>query len=200
MAYHLLKTTKNSLTVSNVSNCKSKKIFLFFDKLKFSAYSPKCEACKNPIVPLKGETEALRIIALDKSYCRPCFVCEVRFAWSNDVSFAVRAWIPSHFCGGFEFVSFKRGLRQGLLIWLLENTLSIIVGNNFIVLTKLIVVQTARQINRPLWTINFIVLKKLVKKQFFYSEMQNAIDRQSRRRLLSRRQFSLLQELLLRSY
>lgn len=40
------------------------------------AYSPKCEACKNPIVPLKGETEALRIIALNKSYCRPCFVCE----------------------------------------------------------------------------------------------------------------------------
>ena len=68
------KTTVLCWVLPTVSQIKAS---LFLWKLR--AYSPKCEACKNPIVPLKGETEALRIIALDKSYCRPCFVCEVIF-------------------------------------------------------------------------------------------------------------------------
>lgn len=38
-------------------------------------HSPKCEKCKQPIAPQPGQKEAMRIIALDKSFCKPCFVC-----------------------------------------------------------------------------------------------------------------------------
>lgn len=38
-------------------------------------HSPKCEKCKQAIAPRPGEKEAMRIIALDKSFCKPCFVC-----------------------------------------------------------------------------------------------------------------------------
>merc|ERR1719238_466390 len=41
----------------------------------FRLHSPKCEKCKQPIAPQPGQKEAMRIIALDKSFCKPCFVC-----------------------------------------------------------------------------------------------------------------------------
>lgn len=39
-------------------------------------YSPKCEKCKKPIAPEPGQTEALRIIALEKSFHKSCFTCK----------------------------------------------------------------------------------------------------------------------------
>lgn len=39
-------------------------------------HSPKCFKCGKPICPEPGEKEALRIIAMDKSFHKACFVCE----------------------------------------------------------------------------------------------------------------------------
>jgi len=38
-------------------------------------HSPKCERCQKPIAPQPGQKEAMRIIAMDKSFCKPCFTC-----------------------------------------------------------------------------------------------------------------------------
>lgn len=38
-------------------------------------HSPKCYKCKKPIAPLPGQKEAMRIIAMEKSFCLACFVC-----------------------------------------------------------------------------------------------------------------------------
>lgn len=39
-------------------------------------YSPKCEKCKKAIAPEPGQQEALRIIALEKSFHKSCFTCK----------------------------------------------------------------------------------------------------------------------------
>jgi len=39
-------------------------------------YSPKCEKCKKAIAPEPGQQEALRIIALEKSFHKACFTCK----------------------------------------------------------------------------------------------------------------------------
>jgi len=39
-------------------------------------YSPKCEKCKKPIAPEPGQQEAMRIIALEKSFHKACFTCK----------------------------------------------------------------------------------------------------------------------------
>jgi hypothetical protein len=49
-----------------------------------STHSPKCESCSNPITPEPGETDALRIIALDKSYHKKCFTCRTCLAMLSD--------------------------------------------------------------------------------------------------------------------
>ena len=46
--------------------------------LNFSLYSPKCEKCKKPIAPEPGQQEAMRIIALEKSFHKACFTCKVK--------------------------------------------------------------------------------------------------------------------------
>jgi len=42
----------------------------------YRLHSPKCFKCGKPICPEPGEKEALRIIAMDKSFHKACFVCE----------------------------------------------------------------------------------------------------------------------------
>jgi len=39
-------------------------------------HSPKCFKCTKPIAPAAGEKEAMRIIAMDKSFCLSCFTCK----------------------------------------------------------------------------------------------------------------------------
>ena len=56
----------------------------------YRLHSPKCFKCGKPICPEPGEKEALRIIAMDKSFHKACFVCEVSFVrtfkpWSHVV-------------------------------------------------------------------------------------------------------------------
>ncbi|KAI6655078.1 Thyroid receptor-interacting protein 6-like [Oopsacas minuta] len=38
-------------------------------------YAPKCHLCKEPIIPLKFESETSRIVALDRSYHPECYRC-----------------------------------------------------------------------------------------------------------------------------
>ena len=52
----------------------------------YRLHSPKCFKCGKPICPEPGEKEALRIIAMDKSFHKACFVCEVNFVRSKSKS------------------------------------------------------------------------------------------------------------------
>ena len=52
---------------------KGRDIYIFH----FRLHSPKCFKCTKPIAPAAGEKEAMRIIAMDKSFCLSCFTCKV---------------------------------------------------------------------------------------------------------------------------
>ncbi len=42
-------------------------------------FAPRCYACHRPILPVNGEEETVRIVALDRSYHIDCYRCEVSF-------------------------------------------------------------------------------------------------------------------------
>lgn len=39
-------------------------------------YAPRCAVCSQPIIPKEGETESVRIVAMDKSFHIDCYRCE----------------------------------------------------------------------------------------------------------------------------
>uniref|UniRef100_A0A0N5AUS3 Lipoma-preferred partner n=1 Tax=Syphacia muris TaxID=451379 RepID=A0A0N5AUS3_9BILA len=39
-------------------------------------YAPRCAVCSKPIIPKEGETESVRIVAMDKSFHIDCYRCE----------------------------------------------------------------------------------------------------------------------------
>jgi hypothetical protein len=41
-------------------------------------FAPRCHACHRPILPIVGQEETVRIVALDRSYHIDCYRCEVR--------------------------------------------------------------------------------------------------------------------------
>ena len=68
-----------------------------FSTLFYRLHSPKCFKCGKPICPEPGEKEALRIIAMDKSFHKACFVCEVNFVYytHSNLNFNSRDHTPS---------------------------------------------------------------------------------------------------------
>jgi hypothetical protein len=40
-------------------------------------FAPRCYACHRPILPIVGQEETIRIVALDRSYHIDCYRCEV---------------------------------------------------------------------------------------------------------------------------
>ena len=89
MEFLLLKILKKELIALHA--IKSKLYFRIWNELGhgppdtnlqnsfYRLHSPKCFKCGKPICPEPGEKEALRIIAMDKSFHKACFVCEVSF-------------------------------------------------------------------------------------------------------------------------
>ena len=40
-------------------------------------FAPRCYVCHRPILPINGQEETIRIVALDRSYHIDCYRCEV---------------------------------------------------------------------------------------------------------------------------
>ena len=88
MVFHSLKILKKEPIASLAIKSK---LFYFSDPEHsltdfYRLHSPKCFKCGKPICPEPGEKEALRIIAMDKSFHKACFVCEVNFVRSKSKS------------------------------------------------------------------------------------------------------------------
>ncbi len=41
-------------------------------------FAPRCYVCLRPILPINGQEETIRIVALDRNYHIDCYRCEVR--------------------------------------------------------------------------------------------------------------------------
>jgi hypothetical protein len=40
-------------------------------------FAPRCYSCHRPILPINGQEETIRIVALDRNYHIECYRCEV---------------------------------------------------------------------------------------------------------------------------
>lgn len=40
-------------------------------------FAPRCFVCHRPILPINGQEETIRIVALDRNYHIECYRCEV---------------------------------------------------------------------------------------------------------------------------
>ena len=43
----------------------------------YRKFAPRCSVCDQPIMPASGSDEAVRIVAMDKSFHPHCYKCEV---------------------------------------------------------------------------------------------------------------------------